>query len=42
MDVDVTSVSRKAEHLGQTAAAVTVITGEEVERNIYGRVSLRF
>jgi len=33
MDVDVTSVSRKAERLGQTAAAVTVITAEDIRRS---------
>jgi iron complex outermembrane receptor protein len=33
MDVDVTSVSRNAEHLGQTAAAVTVITVDDIRRS---------
>src|SRR5437667_428942 len=33
MDVDVTSVSRKAEPLGQTAAAITLITTEDIRRS---------
>jgi iron complex outermembrane receptor protein len=33
MDVDVTSVSRKAEPLGRTAAAITVITPEDIRRS---------
>jgi iron complex outermembrane recepter protein len=33
LDLDVTSVSRRAEPLGQTAAAVTVITGEDIRRS---------
>ena len=32
LDVNVTSVARKAEPLGQTAAAVTVITSEDIRR----------
>src|SRR5438105_15668800 len=32
LDIDVTSVSRRPEPLGQTAAAVTVITGEDIRR----------
>jgi len=33
MDVDVTSVSRNVERLGRTAAAVTVITAEDIRRS---------
>src|SRR2546422_1060931 len=33
MDVDVTSVSRNAETLSQTAAAVTVLTSEDIRRS---------
>ena len=32
MDVNVTSVSRRAEPLGRTAAAITVITSEDIRR----------
>src|SRR5262245_36916893 len=33
MDIDVTSVARRPEPLGQTAAAITVITGEDIRRS---------
>src|SRR5262245_53818480 len=33
MQIDVTSVSRRSEHLSQAAAAVTVITQEEIRRS---------
>jgi len=33
LDIDVTSVSRRPEPLGQTAAAVTVITSEDIRRS---------
>ncbi len=33
LDIDVTSVSRRPEPLAQTAAAVTVITGEDIRRS---------
>jgi iron complex outermembrane recepter protein len=32
MDIEVTSVSRSAEQLGEAAAAVTVVTGEDIRR----------
>src|SRR5438552_2358289 len=33
MDVNVTSVSRRAEPLGETAAAITVLTSEDIRRS---------
>src|SRR5262249_12124840 len=33
LDIDVTSLSRRPEPLGQSAAAITVITGEDIRRS---------
>jgi iron complex outermembrane recepter protein len=33
LDLDVTSISRRPERLGQTAAAITVLTGEDIRRS---------
>ena len=33
LDIDVTTVARRPEALGQTAAAITVITGEDIRRS---------
>lgn len=42
MEIDVTSVAKRPQELEQAAAAVSVITQEDIRRSFYGKLIWRF